>query len=143
MAASASLRTDRVAAPAPNRRTALDALLRVRWPKANRLRRSADFSAVQAEGRAVHGSHVVCVARRQPGVRCRAGFRVSRKVGNAVTRNAVRRRLRACVQARYDRLPPGTEFILIARPSAAGVDFATLQADVARCLARLPGAAEP
>ena len=113
----------------------------MRWPKAYRLRRPFEFAAVQAAGRRLRGAHVVCIARHVSGAPSRVGLTVSRKVGNAVIRNRVRRRLRACLSARYAALPPGTEIVVVARRSAARVDFRALDADVAQCLARLPGAA--
>lgn len=49
----------------------------------------------------------------------RAGFVVGRKVGNAVIRNRVRRRLREQMRTRLDRVPPGGLVIVRALPSAA------------------------
>ncbi|WP_322748695.1 MULTISPECIES: ribonuclease P protein component [unclassified Frankia] len=49
----------------------------------------------------------------------RVGFVVSRKVGNAVVRNRVRRRLREQVRARLDHVPAGTLMIVRALPDSA------------------------
>jgi ribonuclease P protein component len=58
------------------------------------------------------------------------GFVVSKAVGNSVTRNRVKRRLRAIVATRVGDLAPGTMAVLRALPAAAGSDFAGLTADV-------------
>jgi ribonuclease P protein component len=63
------------------------------------------------------------------------GFVVSKAVGNAVTRNRVKRRLRAIVAVRVGRLAPGTCAVLRALPAAANTDFAGLTADVEAGLA--------
>ena len=74
----------------------------------------------------------------------RVGFTVSRKVGNAVERNRVRRRLREIarevipVQAR-----PDFDFVLVGRQAALGRDFAALRQDLIEALKRLKALATP
>ena len=51
--------------------------------------------------------------------RTRIGITVSSRVGNAVVRNKVRRRLREALRARLDRLAAGNDILLIVRPAAA------------------------
>ena len=51
----------------------------------------------------------------------RLGVSVSRKVGGAVQRNAVKRTLREAFWAQRDRLPAGHDFVVVARPDAAGL----------------------
>jgi ribonuclease P protein component len=68
----------------------------------------------------------------------RVGFTVSRKVGNAVVRNRVRRRLREVArlvipsQARAD-----LDYVLVGRQGALGRDFAKLQLELVEALKRL------
>ncbi len=74
---------------------------------------------------------------REPGVR--VGIVVSRKVGNAVTRNRVRRRLREALRA---YLAPrelgerGFDMIVIARPQAANAEYAALRDSLETALTR-------
>jgi ribonuclease P protein component len=71
-----------------------------------------------------------------PGIR--VGFTVSRKVGNAVTRNRVRRRLREVArqvipgQARSD-----LDYVLVGRQAAIGRDFGALRQELCEALKRL------
>ena len=58
----------------------------------------------------------------------RYGFSVSRRVGAAVVRNRVRRRLREIL--RPARLRPGWDIVFIARPAAAGAAYAALRQTV-------------
>ena len=65
----------------------------------------------------------------------RAGFVVSKAVGNAVVRNQVRRRLRHLVRDRIGALPPGALLVVRALPAAAGASSAVLAADLDAALA--------
>jgi len=51
----------------------------------------------------------------------RLGITVSRKVGNAVVRNRVKRSVREWFRARRPRLAPGVELVVIGRSAAAGL----------------------
>ena len=65
----------------------------------------------------------------------RAGFVVSKAVGNAVVRNRVRRRLRELVRPHLAGLPPGASLVVRALPAAAAASFQTLGADLDAALA--------
>jgi ribonuclease P protein component len=68
----------------------------------------------------------------------RIGFTVSRKVGNAVERNRVRRRLRELVRlGSRDALRPGHDYVLIGRRAALSAAFCDLAADYDRAMARI------
>ncbi len=58
----------------------------------------------------------------------RFAYTVSKRVGNAVVRNKVRRRLREVVRALA--LRPGFDVVITARPPAAQSDFAHLQSEL-------------
>lgn len=64
-----------------------------------------------------------------------AGFAVSKAVGGAVTRNLVKRRLRAIIAPRLETLPTGSAVVVRALPPAAHASFASLTEDVAGALA--------
>jgi len=66
----------------------------------------------------------------------RIGFSVSRRVGGAVVRNRVKRRLREVIRRKLARIAPGYDLVIIARPGAADARMETLEQDVAVLLAR-------
>jgi ribonuclease P protein component len=66
----------------------------------------------------------------------RVGFVVSRAVGSAVVRTRVKRRLRALVAARIDRIPAGVLVVVRANPAAAAASSQALAADLDVALPR-------
>jgi ribonuclease P protein component len=105
---------------------------------AQRLRRSTDFAAAVRGGRRAGRNTVVVHLLIDEPVQAstaRAGFVVSKAVGNAVTRNKVRRRLRHLVRPRLADLPDGTLLVVRALLASASVSFDTLGADLDAALA--------
>ncbi|WP_250000572.1 ribonuclease P protein component [Actinoplanes sp. M2I2] len=104
---------------------------------AQRLRRSADFAAAIRGGRRVgRGTVVVHLLLEEPAQApaARAGFVVSKAVGNAVVRNKVRRRLRHLVRPLLGELPAGSTLVVRALPAAADASYATLGTDLSAAL---------
>ncbi len=75
-----------------------------------------------------------------PAVRNRLGLTVSRKVGGAVVRNQVKRRVREWFRQNRDQFPEG-DIVVIARPSAGRVPASILQRDLRIAAAKLRKAA--
>lgn len=74
----------------------------------------------------------------------RVGFTVSRKVGNAVARNRVRRRLREVARlVMPDQALADLDYVLVGRQAALGRDFATLQRELVDALKRLKALVAP
>ena len=89
---------------------------------ADRLHRSAEFIRLQRIGARFQSPHFVVYAGNlddEP-MRARLGVTVSRRVGIAVARNRVKRRVRECFRRVIrDNLPAGTSIVVIARAGAA------------------------
>jgi len=104
-----------------------------------RLRRRPEFVVVQAEGQKHHGRHLLGIARKRsdPGLSGRLGLTVTKKVGNAVVRNRIRRMLREWMRL-HGWVPAGWDLVVVAKESAARQlhpeDFAT---DLTRILRSL------
>lgn len=104
--------------------------------KANRITSADDYRFIARRGAKVAGAHTVSYLRsREAGTDARFGFIVSKKVGTAVRRNLVRRRLKAACRELVDGGATAVDVVVRALPTAAAADFPTLRADVAAALA--------
>ena len=82
----------------------------------NRLSRSRDFDAVYRHGRSVSTRFLVLYwFAREDGEEPRLGIAVPRQLGGAVVRNRIKRQLRETWRAMLERVPPGNDYVLIAR----------------------------
>ena len=98
----------------------------------HRLRTGDEFRAVTRGGARSARSHVVVhlTLLTQGEEAPRVGFVVSKRIGNAVVRNRVTRRLREIVRPHLATLPPGSAIVLRALPGIDEQPFAELRADV-------------
>ncbi|MDA8211325.1 MAG: ribonuclease P protein component [Clostridia bacterium] len=95
------------------------------------LKKNREFKKVFNAGRSVADRYLVMYILRKedaPGVKF--GFSVSKKIGKAVVRNAVRRKLKEICRLNQDKFLPGVEIIIIARAPVVEVDFATLKRSI-------------
>jgi len=103
--------------------------LRDRAPRRRRLSRSAEFERVYRQGKSKGNRFLVLYAfpREEDGSAPasteaeegpRLGLSVSRKVGGAVDRNRVKRVLREAFWQEAERLPAGSDYVVVARPDA-------------------------
>lgn len=117
-----------------------------RYSREHRLRSPADFARVRHVGRSVSGAHLTLGYARQerPGAAdatqptgpTRVGFAVGKRVGGAVTRNLVKRRLREAMRRRLRLLAAGWDLVVVARPAAAATSAAQLADELDRLLSR-------
>lgn len=92
----------------------------MRLSRQNRLTRSADFRRVREQGRSQAGKFLVLGVLPDENVTgIKAGFITTKRLGHAVIRNLVRRRLRSIVTEIGDDLAPGHLIVTVARPLAA------------------------
>jgi ribonuclease P protein component len=100
------------------------------------LTRPADFDTVRREGASRGGRHLGVRVVRNGLADTRFGLSTGRKVGSAVIRNRVRRRLRAILRALGPRLDSGWDVLIVARPSSAEASYPDLAGSVERLLGR-------
>lgn len=101
-----------------------------------RLRKNADFQRVRAARRSwAHPLLVLYVAPNDLGT-TRAGISVGKRVGGAVVRNRVRRRIREAVRLRHPDVTPGHDLVFIAREPSAQASWPSLWDAVEQLLRR-------
>lgn len=84
--------------------------------KEYRIKREIDFQKVFDEGQNMaNRQFVVYTLKKSDQSHYRVGISVGKKIGNAVVRNKVKRRIRASIQHLGHRLRPNLDFIVIAR----------------------------
>ena len=112
------------------------------FSKDDRLRKRREFEECYSSGVRVSGRHIQVFLLADSAGRARLGISVPRRVGSAVTRNRVRRRLREIFRRTRPLLPLPARLVVNARPSSAAAAFAELLEDyrstVTRALSRLP-----
>ncbi len=111
------------------------------FPKSARIVLTREYRRMRADGRTFGGRYMVLSLVTLPpeeSQTARFGFITSRKVGDAVTRNRVRRRLKEIVRHQRARLPQGVWLVIIARYTASSASYDELQRDWRR-LARKAG----
>ncbi|MFC4729139.1 ribonuclease P protein component [Coralloluteibacterium thermophilus] len=109
----------------------------VAFPRDARVRASAEYARVFADCRRIHGDAFrLHVHVHEAGAPARLGIAVSRRVSKrAVERNRIKRCVRESFRHVRARLP-AADYVLVARPEAAGRDGATLRADLERLWTR-------
>ncbi len=103
-----------------------------------RLRRRQDFIAAAKAPHAAMPSLVVQARDRDDGRAPRVGFTATKKLGNAVIRNRIKRRLREAARlALPGQARQGFDYVLIGRPGTAERSFAEIRNDLNSALKRL------
>lgn len=105
--------------------------------KRTRLTDSPDFERVYRQGAAYRGKLFSVHAFPNETGTPRLGLSVSRRVGNSVTRNTVRRRLREVFHSALPEIPGNFDLVVSARPAAAAATFHELSEEFVRSLRKL------
>ena len=104
-------------------------------PSSNRLRQQDDFRRVIASGRKAADGLFAIAAARSAGEQSRFGFSVSKRVGGAVVRNRLKRRLQEIL--RRQEFGQAWDIVVTARPQASGASFSDTTGSITRLIDRL------
>ncbi len=111
--------------------------MRLKFSRLARLSRASEFRLVKAAGKSWTGKHIVLAAlmrgTEQP---ARIGIITTKRLGNAVSRNRVRRRIREIFRLNQHRIRKGLWLVTIARFSSTTATFDELQRDWLRLVER-------
>lgn len=101
-----------------------------------RLRAAVDFRRTKRQGKSWANRMMVLCALPNGLNISRFGFSVSKRIGNAVKRNRVRRRIREYVRLHLDSIEVGWDLLFIVRPSASEAGYAEIGGAIDDLLSR-------
>jgi len=102
-----------------------------------KIKKNVEFRKIYNSRKSVADRNMVLYFLSNNREDCRFGFTVSKKVGNAVTRNRVRRRFGEVCRLNKHKFPKGYDFILLARREIAGLNFFQIEEIALRLLNKL------
>jgi ribonuclease P protein component len=112
-------------------------------PKHHRLTLARDFTRVRRRGRSAGNNLLVVFVLPLRSPEIRVGFSVSKKVGKAVVRNRVKRRLREAVRHQIPHMRLGQHVVVMARPAAADAAYCQLEDAVIGALRKTGSVPQP
>lgn len=107
---------------------------RFTFKKEERLLRRAEFLTVTEGGKKVHTRNFIIFTRPNNLSFSRIGITVSRKVGNAVRRNRVKRVVREFFRLNKAKIEKGIDIVVIAKREAVGIGFSEVSLELSRAL---------
>ena len=93
------------------------------------LKKNGDFRRLYTRGKSTVTPRVALYCRKNRLEDSRFGYTVSTKLGGAVVRNRVRRRLREIVRLNRGALKPGYDVVVVARSRSVDTSYRKLEAD--------------
>ena len=96
-----------------------------------------EFRRIYRKGRSAVSPCLVVYCQKNRRGQSRLGVTVSTKLGHAVVRNRVRRRLREIYRLNREKMPAGYDIIIVARVRAAEAPYRKLERHYLRCLGEL------
>ena len=132
---------------ARQREKAADRLIRkardFTFPRSVRVRSRADYLKIQRSGRKTGGRYLIILSMENDQPASRFGITVSRKTGNAVVRNRIKRRIRELQRLNHDRVVPGKDIVVIATREASRATFEGMRSEYNTLMKKAGLALEP
>ena len=102
--------------------------------KSFRVKREKDFKAIFTDGTSFANRKFVVYQLENQQNHFRVGLSVSKKLGNAVTRNQIKRRIRHILQSVKGSLVEHVDFVVIARKGVETLEYAEMEQNLLHVL---------
>ena len=99
-----------------------------------RLRSNQDYKKVYARGKSYLNRNFTLIVKSNVLDHARVGFSITKKMGNAVTRNRLKRRLREMIRLNQKRLVKPMDIIVIPRQNTLDMDYKKLESQLRHVL---------
>ncbi len=109
------------------------------WPRARRICRRSDFLLCYDTNRRYFSQYFVLFVRKHKNLGWRVGFTVSKKMGNAVRRNSIKRLLREFFRLHGDILPQGIDIVVVPKKTLINkpLSFSLVQSELAPLVSKI------
>jgi ribonuclease P protein component len=106
------------------------------FPRSAKVRSRTDYLRIQRSGRKTGGRYLILLSMDNNLPASRFGITVSRKTGNAVTRNRTKRRIREIQRLSRDMVVPGKDIVVIATREASTAEFEDMKTEYSNLISR-------
>jgi ribonuclease P protein component len=97
----------------------------------NRLKRSVEFDKVYKKGRIFGTKYITFRFLENNLALTRVGFVIGTKIDKRSTvRNLLKRRMREVIRLNLDKIKPGFDIVLLAKPGAAKMEYGEIERDI-------------
>lgn len=100
------------------------------FSKEKRILRRKEFVNLNRSGKRLHTRHFVLVYGQNGLGRTRLGVTVSKRIGNAVHRNRLKRLLRECFRLNQSRFPQGYDIVISAKKDAGSLNYWHIEREI-------------
>lgn len=95
--------------------------------KKHRIRKNMEFKKVYKIGKSYWNRNLVLYINKNKLNDTRIGFTVTKKIGNAVTRNKVRRKMKEICRLNFENIQPGYDLIFISKKNVVNMKYDELE----------------
>ncbi len=109
------------------------------WPQSSRIRRRSEYTACYAANCKFFSQYFVLFVCKQEGLDWRVGLAVTKKMGNAVRRNRIKRILREFFRLHGHIMPHGIDIVVVPKKNLVGlpIDFNFVQSELQPLIGKL------
>ena len=102
--------------------------------KKHRIRKNMEFKETYKLGKSYWNRNLVLYINKNKLDYTRIGFTVTKKIGNAVTRNKVRRKMKEICRLNFEKIQPGYDLIFISKQNVVSMEYSELEKSILHIL---------